>query len=43
MAKDMKISAPTLHRIEAGNDCDSDTFVKLIVWLVTPEPEIGNG
>lgn len=37
MARDMKISFSTLHRIESGNSCDSETLVRLIVWLNSPE------
>jgi transcriptional regulator with XRE-family HTH domain len=33
LGQEIGISAPTLMRIEAGRACDSDTFMKILLWL----------
>lgn len=35
-AKEFKISAATLCRIERGGQCDVPTFLKLMAWLSGP-------
>lgn len=39
LAKEIRISAPTISRIERGNDCDSHTLIQILIWMAQPKAE----